>query len=161
MKVQLHHGRDLHCPMIKWSSGQKQKYVVTHILFYARRRYQILQKQIEGGKAQWQTFDCKLLMESYWESIENQVSFEWNIFSRLTSLQILQKIQGDLPERNIEPEKFEDRTIQGVAVNWIFSFRIKFVGLEVILESCRWWMAGAVLDILDGHWEGLRTIRQS
>ena len=28
-----------------------------------------------------------------------------------TSLEILQKIQNDLQERNIEPEKFEDRII--------------------------------------------------
>ena len=37
--------------------------------------------------------------------------FEWNIFPGLTSLKILQKIQDDLPDQNIEPEKFEDRII--------------------------------------------------
>ena len=39
------------------------------------------------------------------------IEFEWNIFSRVTSLEILQKIQIDLRDRNIEPEKFEDRII--------------------------------------------------
>ena len=34
-----------------------------------------------------------------------------DIFPRLTSLEILQKIQKDLRDRNIEPEKFEDRII--------------------------------------------------
>ena len=38
------------------------------------------------------------------ESIE----FEWNIFPGQTSLESLQKIQGDLQDRNIETEKFED-----------------------------------------------------
>ena len=33
------------------------------------------------------------------------------MFPGLTSLQILQKIHGDLQERNIEPEKFGDRII--------------------------------------------------
>ena len=37
--------------------------------------------------------------------------FERNIFPGFTSLQILQEIQGDLQERNIELENFEDRII--------------------------------------------------
>ena len=40
-----------------------------------------------------------------------QIEFEWNIFPGLTSLEIFQKIQKDLKGQNIEPEKFEDRTI--------------------------------------------------
>ena len=39
------------------------------------------------------------------------VEFEWNNFPGLISLQILRKIQNDLQEQNIEPEKFEDRII--------------------------------------------------
>ena len=31
--------------------------------------------------------------------------------------------------------------LQAVAPDWIFSFRIKFVGLESILETCQWWVA--------------------
>ena len=39
-------------------------------------------------------------------------------------------------------------------MNWIFSFRIKFVGLKVILGVMSVvGGGGAVLDILDGHWE--------
>ena len=39
------------------------------------------------------------------------IEFEWHISQGFTSLQILQKIQNDLQERNIEPEKFTDRII--------------------------------------------------
>ena len=39
------------------------------------------------------------------------IEFEWNIFPRRTSLQILLKIQNDLQDRNIEPEEVEDRII--------------------------------------------------
>ena len=47
-------------------------------------------------------------------------------FPGLTSLEILQKIQNDLRERNIEPEKFEDRIIFTSMFNDIekFSFQI-------------------------------------
>ena len=33
------------------------------------------------------------------------IGFEWHIFPGFTSLQILQRIQNDLQERNVEPEK--------------------------------------------------------
>ena len=39
------------------------------------------------------------------------IEFEWNIFLRFSSLQILHETQNDLRERNIEPEKFTDRII--------------------------------------------------
>ena len=39
------------------------------------------------------------------------IELEWNIFPGLSSLEILRKIQKDLQEQNIEPEKFEDRII--------------------------------------------------
>ena len=48
------------------------------------------------------------------------IEFEWNIFQGLTSLQILQKFQNDLQERNIEPGKFEDRIIFMSMFNDIF-----------------------------------------
>ena len=37
--------------------------------------------------------------------------FEWNICPGLSSLEIFQKIQKDLQDQNISPEKFEDRII--------------------------------------------------
>ena len=36
------------------------------------------------------------------------IEFEWHILTGFTSLEILQKIQNDLRERNIDPEKFTD-----------------------------------------------------
>ena len=39
------------------------------------------------------------------------IEFEGDLFPGFTSLQILQKIQGDLQERNIEPGKITDRII--------------------------------------------------
>ena len=39
------------------------------------------------------------------------IEFEWNIFVGLASLEILQKIQEDLQDRNLEPEDFEDQII--------------------------------------------------
>ena len=50
---------------------------------------------------------CRELLETDGEPVE----FEWKIFPGLTYLEILQKIQKDLQDRNIEPEKFEDRII--------------------------------------------------
>ena len=41
--------------------------------------------------------------------------------------------------------------IQVVAVDWIFSFRIKCVGLEPFFGPHQWWTAEAVLDIVEGH----------
>ena len=105
LKLQVHHGWDLQCAMIMWSSEQKQQYVLLQTPFCAWGSCQTLQKKIEDGKAERQTFDCPLLTENYWESMENQLS------SGVTSLQILQKIQNDLQERNIEREKFEDRIL--------------------------------------------------
>ena len=32
-----------------------------------------------------------------------------------------------------------EQFIQGVSVNWIFSFRNKFVGLDVIFGPHQWW----------------------
>ena len=39
------------------------------------------------------------------------IEFDWNIFPGFSSMQILQKIQDDLRERNTKPEKFTDRII--------------------------------------------------
>ena len=39
------------------------------------------------------------------------IEFEWHIFPGLASLEIRRKIQKDLQEQDIEPEKFEDRII--------------------------------------------------
>ena len=43
--------------------------------------------------------------------VGESIELEWNHIPGFTSLQILQKIQNGLQERNIEPEKFTDRII--------------------------------------------------
>ena len=61
--------------------------------------------QLQDGKVKWKNSKCpshKELLGIDGEAIE----FEWNIFPGFSTLQILQKIQDDLRERNIEPEKF-------------------------------------------------------
>ena len=42
---------------------------------------------------------------------EEAIVFEWNFLRGFTSLEILQKIQNDVRQRNIEPAKFTDRII--------------------------------------------------
>ena len=80
--------------MIKWTKAQ---------VFVYSNSVLCLGK-IHDPKAKWQNFDCVLLMENYWESSENQLSSS-NIFQGRTSLQILQKIQNDLVDRNIDQRK--------------------------------------------------------
>ena len=46
-------------------------------------------------------------------------------------------------------------------MNWIFSFRIQFVGLDVICGLISGGRVRAVLDILDGYKEGLRVNKMS
>ena len=100
--------------MIKWSSGQKQKYMFTQTLFYVWRCCQILQKQTEDGKAKWQTFKYPLLTKNCWESMENQLSSS-GIFSQdLHHCRFFQIFQNDLQERNIEPENFGERFINDI-----------------------------------------------
>ena len=60
--------------------------------------------QVEEFKV---SLSYKELMKIEGEPIE----VEWSILPEFSSLQILQKIQNDLRERNIEPEKFTDRII--------------------------------------------------
>ena len=76
---------------------------------------------------------------SYGESLGidgEAIEFEWNIFRALTSLQILQKIQNDFQERNIEPEKFNDRIMFMSMFNAIHTRRNsrKETGRSAVLE---------------------------
>ena len=64
--------------MIKWT---KAKVRVTRIPFCACGRCRILQKQIEDRKAKWQHFECLLLVDNYWELVENQLNSS-GIFSK-------------------------------------------------------------------------------
>ena len=67
--------------------------------------------QIEDGKIKWKIFNKLILTEIFLDLMENRLSFEWNIFLGLMSLEKLRKNQKDLQEQNIEPENLEDRVI--------------------------------------------------
>ena len=51
--------------MIKWSSGQKQKYVFTQIPYYAWGKWMTAKMQLADGKVKWET----LKMSSFLQGI--------------------------------------------------------------------------------------------
>ena len=107
----VHPGRDQCCLVIKWSSGQRQKYCLLWFRtlpaeneWQQRCNYVRWEGQVEEFKM---SPSYKELLGIDGESIE----FEWNIFPGFSSLQILQEIQSDVRKRNVEPEQFTDRNI--------------------------------------------------
>ena len=58
LTVHLLHGQDQHCLMIKWFSGQEQKYVSTQIPFYAWRSY--TKNQLAGHSNQRKFFSWRM-----------------------------------------------------------------------------------------------------
>ena len=62
---------------------------------------------------------------------------------------------------SIADSDLEDGELQVVAVDWIFSSRIKFVGLEPVFGSCQWRVASGSRAALDIFWEGLLASRVS
>ena len=139
--------------MIKWSGGRTQKYMITQILFYAwedeaNRRW-------EGQVAYFQlTTSCEELLGIDGEPVE----FEWSIFPGFTSLQILQRIQNVLQQRNIEPEKIEDRIIFMSMFNEEILEKVKTYAKE--LDVPRSWRRKEVVwkiekDPLEGKWDSI------
>ena len=61
------------------------------------------QKQWNDGKDSC-TIVTKMFLSNFTESMESELSFEWNIFPGLTSLELLRKIQEYLGSRNIDPQ---------------------------------------------------------
>ena len=95
----LHTGRDQYRLMIKWSSGQGQKYLSTPIPYCVRGKGMIAKVQLKVGKVnKWKNSRCP-----------NWIRVEY--FPGFTSLQILQEIQNNLHERNIKPEEFTGRIV--------------------------------------------------
>ena len=98
--VHLPHGRDPYCLTIKWSSGQKQKYVFTQIPYDAWGKMNDSKDAIRRWEGQVEEFK---MSHSYKEllGIDGEpIELEWNIFPKFASLQILQEIQNDLRKRN-------------------------------------------------------------
>ena len=101
-------GRYLRCLMIKWSKGKVRVYSDSVLCLRKLSDPSEANRRWDGQVADFQ------LSASYEESLGidgEPIELEWNIFSGLTSLQIPQRIQNDLQERNIQLEKFGDRII--------------------------------------------------
>ena len=67
--------------------------------------------QLQDGKVKWNNSKCPILTKNCWESMENQVNSRRILSQGFSSLQILQKIQDDLRERNMKPGELEDPII--------------------------------------------------
>ena len=94
LTVHLPHGRDQYCLTIKWSSGQKQKYVSTQIPFYAWVRWMKAKMQFLDEKVKLMNSKCPFLTRIAGNRLRcNWIRVEY--FSMIfSSLQILQEIQN-------------------------------------------------------------------
>ena len=108
LKAHLPHGRDRHCLMVKCTKPKVRENSDSELclgkMYDDRDGITRWEGQVEEFKM---SASYKELLGIDGEPIE----FEWNILPRFSSLQLLQKIQNDVRERNIEPEKFTDRII--------------------------------------------------
>ena len=111
LTVRLPHGQERHYLMIKWFRGRKQKYVSSQTPYcYLGKMWDSWRCHLQDGKVKGKNSKCPLLLELL--GIDGEaIEFEWNIFQGFTSLQIFQKIQNDLQERNTDPEQSTDRII--------------------------------------------------
>ena len=90
----------------------------------------LLRFRTMSGEDEWQQ-RCNYKMERSSGRIQ-KIEFEWNNLPGFSSMQILQKIQDDLRERNIELEKFTDRIIFMSML-----FRVRNTGRFSVLETKR------------------------
>ena len=70
----------------------------------------IREMELQDGEVGWEEFQMSASYKELLGIDGEPIEFEWNILPGFSSLQLLQKIQNDLRERNIEPEKFTDRS---------------------------------------------------
>ena len=130
LKAHLPHGRDPHCLMIKWTKPKVRVYsdsVLCLGKMHDNRDAIIRWKgEVEEFKM---TASYKELLGIDGERIE----FEWNFLPGFSSLQLLQKIQNDLRERNIEPEnrpshlhvKFQRHRLDKKRKRWNLHFEFR------------------------------------
>ena len=71
----------------------------------------ITETQLHHGKVKWKNSKMSASHKELLGIDGVPIEFEWKNLPGFTSLEILQRIQNDLRERNIEPDKFTDRTI--------------------------------------------------
>ena len=108
----IHHyrGRDQYWPMIKRSSGRRQRYVSTDSVLCVGQV-----QNISGATERWKgrVEDLKKY-SSYQDTVGldgEPIEFEWKIVPGFSSLSLLREIQNDLETKNIKPEDFKDRII--------------------------------------------------
>ena len=94
--------------MIRWTKTKVRVYSDSVSCFAKMSDHSEANRRWEGQVEQFrQSNSYRELLGIDGEPFE----FECNILQGLTSFEILQKIQRDLQDRNIEPEKSEDRII--------------------------------------------------
>ena len=97
-----------HDQVIKWRIAKVLVYSDSVLCLGKVSDHSEANRRWEGQVADFQlSASCEELLGRDGEPIE----LEWNTFTGLTSLQILQRIQNHLEKRNIEPENFGDRII--------------------------------------------------
>ena len=108
LKAHLPHGRDRQCLMIKWTKQKVRVYSDSVLCLGKMHDNRDAIIRWEGEVEEFKmTASYKELLVIDGETIE----LEWNLLPGFSSLQLLQKIQNYLRERNIEPEKFTDRIV--------------------------------------------------
>ena len=72
--IHHHHGRDEYWQMIRRSSGQRQEFLSTLILFYVLVGRNKVQEQQKSGKANLKTLRCIHHIKMQWEPMETQLN---------------------------------------------------------------------------------------
>ena len=106
--IHHHHERDQCWQMIRRSSGRRQEYLSTLILFYVLVRRNKVQEQQKSGKANLKMCShmrCIHHIKMQWESMEKQLNSSGKKFQDFSRLSILQEIQKDLIQKNIQPKE--------------------------------------------------------
>ena len=137
--------------MIRRSSGQRQEYLSTLILFYVLVRRNKVQEQQKSGKANFKTLRCIHHIKMQWESMEKQLDSSGKN-PDFSILSILQEIQKDLIQKNTQPKEPNHLRINVqrhlVEIRWseLHHKRRECQGLRVAVPS----------RTLDASWSRLR-----
>ena len=103
--IHHHHERDQCWQMMRRSSGRRQEYLSTLILFYVLVRWKKVQEQQKQWKGKLE--DTKMY-SPYQDAVGidgEAFELEWRKFQDFSRLSILQEIQKDLIQKNIQPKE--------------------------------------------------------
>ena len=143
LKAHLPHGRDPHCLMIKWTKP-KVRENSDSVLCLGKMHDN--RDAIFRWKGQVEEFKMSASYKELLVFDGEPIEFEWNILPGFSSLQLLQKIQNDLRERNIEPENRPDHLHVNVQRHRLdkktkrwneFAFRIQKESRHTRRDSCK------------------------